>query len=138
MGWAMGVAFEAIERCRTFKQLTRSGLPRITDAYAIPILPSVIHGKPRAGNKTDRVVLQHQTKTLFTQKLLQHHVRRSMVAEALASQRRVGRTGNRRAVLADHTRLIGVVKVGPSRPGLDGSRSETVRINLTVGVGGGC
>jgi hypothetical protein len=70
----MGVAFEAIERCRTFKQLTRSGLPRITDAYAIPVFPSVIHGKPRAGNKTDRVVLQHQTKR-FSRTLLQHHVR---------------------------------------------------------------
>jgi len=74
MGWAMGVAFEAIERGRTLKHLTRSGLPRITDDYAIPILPSVIHGKPRAGNKADRVVLQHQTKR-FSRKLLQHHVR---------------------------------------------------------------
>ena len=62
---------------------------------------------------------------------------RSMVAEALASQRRVARTGNRRAVLADHARLIGVVKVGPCRPGADGGRSETVKINLPGRIRGG-
>jgi len=70
----MGVAFEAIERGRTLKYLTRSGLPRFTDDFAIPIVPSVIHGKPRAGNKADRVVLQHQTRS-FSRKLLHHHVR---------------------------------------------------------------
>ena len=46
----MGGAFELIEPGRTLKRLARSGLPRITDAYAIPVFPSVIHGKPKAGN----------------------------------------------------------------------------------------
>jgi len=60
-----------------------------------------------------------------------------MLAEALASQRRVGRAGQLRAVLADHTRLIGVVKVGPSRAGADGAGGETVKINLVGRVRGG-
>ena len=136
MGWAMGVVLSAIKWDWAWRALKPLRLAANHGCFHDPD-PSIRYPRQAASGQYCRPRSAPTSDQSFFTRAPPAPRPRSMVAEALASQRRVARSGNLSAVLADHTRLIGVVIVGACRPGLYGGRSKTVVINLVGRVRGG-